>query len=218
MYVLPLPELKIDNPEGIVETMKSIPDEEWWWQPARRENQKPKTIWYKIWPGHPVYDMIAQQFSINPAGFEQHVEIHFYRLAGQSTLYNHKDRSRNTILFINLQNYADTELMFYKDESKDSDVMFSLQYTDTPLLIDGLEHHGVTNHSYDARFAITLSFHEPLNFDVLEGNYQHRLLLNCQGEPEYRFTSGREWWGDGPKYPDYYIGKNREGMENAYSE
>jgi len=218
MYVLPLPELKIDNPAGIVETMKAIPDKEWWWQPARREDESPKTVWYKIWPGHPVYDMIAQQFAMNPVGFEKYVEIHFYRLAGQAVLHNHKDRSRNSILFINLSNYADTELVFYKDDDKHSDVMFGVQYTDIPLLVDGLEHHGVMNHGHNERLAITLSFHQPLNFDILEENYRHRLLLNCQGDPEYRFISGREWWGDGPKYPDYYIGKNREGLENAYSE
>lgn len=201
MYMLPLPEIVIDDVEGIVEFAKSKPDEKWFLQPARRPEESGKTMWLRQGPGDPIHDMMANQFAIPYSHFEERkVDVHLYRLIQGQELYNHKDRSRIAILFCSLDNYEDTTLTFNRsgDDGYEGRPMVKMPYTDCPLLVDGYEWHSVRNNSNQDRISISLSFHQPYTFDLLEDMYKSRELLTCQSLDSYRFPGGRQFWSDGP--------------------
>ena len=215
MYLLPLPELIIYDVPTVVRFIKSRPNDWWYIQPCRLREETPeqaaerkKTLWCRQSPGDRIHDMIADQFAIPYEHFEERkAEVHLYRLIGGEELFNHKDRSRIAIIFCSLDNYDDTILTINRsgEDGPAGRPAIKVHYTDCPLLLDGYEWHGVKNHSKDDRISISVSFHEPYTFDLLEEMYKNRELLKCQQEDSYRFPSGRRFWNDGPlpdpRYP-----------------
>lgn len=194
MYVLPFPELRLNNESKscILSYIRNdlSGEEHWWRRGSRDDEEKTMAYWHLVRPHEPVFEQLRKPFNLNDSDFMKlNATIEFHRFQPSRELKPHKDLCRNAVIIYPIYGYEDSVFSFHDGPKTNYQELFSVKYRDTPLMLNSDVWHSMIHVANVERISITYSFHNEHTFDRISELYNSKSLFRSQIEDDYLFPS-----------------------------
>jgi len=190
MYIIPVPELRLDADikNTILELVEN--EEHWWKRGARNDEEQTMAYWHLLRPDEKIFQMLNPLFSLDYSEFlNLNVTMELHKFQPNRELEPHKDLCRNAVIIYPIFGYEKSIFHFCEGPSNNYKKLFSITYRDTPLLMDSNKWHSMVHESDEERISLTFSFHNEYNFDTVSELYRAKRLFTCQKTKDYQFPS-----------------------------